>query len=536
MTFVRVAAALLAVALASSSVAAKDTWIGLRTAHLTIVSNATEGATRNVARRLERFVDVLSALLDLSAAVDPPITAVVFKNDASFEPFRPKQNGRTMNLSGYFQRADDEHLIALSLETAGDHPYRVVYHEYAHALTVRSTVVWPLWLQEGLAEFYSTFEADNRRIALGQPLSDHVRLLRQQRLLPLQALFEADRGSSMYTEERQDIFYAESWALVHYLMAGDKGRHRQAFVQFVNGLSAGLSADRAFAEAFGDDRAALEEELRRYIADGRYAGVNMTVDRPVPSVNASIRPLAEVEAEVLQGSLLMRVGRGDEAEPRFARAHTLDPKAPRLEESLGFLALNRGRHAEAVAHLERATAQEPSNALAYYYYAETIRRQVMEQGRPLSPDVARAMATPLRTAIALRPTFARAYYLLGYVHLVTGEDLPEGLRMLETAIRLAPPNRAAMLTLASIQLKMRDYAAAKATAQAILDAPDATAAIKAEAKQVMETAGRRQPLTLSAPDLRQRISERTRRLLQTRQLLGPQLDLHVLVDAFAAHD
>jgi tetratricopeptide (TPR) repeat protein len=201
-----------------------------------------------------------------------------------------------------------------------------------------------------------------------------------------------------------------------------------------------------------------------------------------------VRTLPEAEAEVLQGSLLMRVGRGEQAEPYFTRARALDPDAPRLEESLGFLSLNRGQYEEAVAHLERAIQQDPANPLAHYYYAETLRRQVMEQGRPLPAEVARAMAEPLRRAIALRPAFARAYYLLGYAHLVTGDDLSEGMRLLRTAIDLVPPYRAAALTLASIQLKMRDYAAAKATAQAILDAPDAAADIKADAARVLATA------------------------------------------------
>src|SRR5262245_28539585 len=239
-----------------------DTWIRVRTQHLLMVSSAGEAATTEVARRLERFVDAFSSIAGLGASPDVPVTVMVFRNDASFARFRPRQNGRTLNLAGYFQRADDENTIALSLEPSrGDHPYSVIFHEYAHALTTRSAMLWPLWLQEGLAEFCSTFDADDRRVELGEPVRDHIRLLRSERWLPLQTLFAVDRASPLYNEDRQKIFYAEAWALVHYFLVGDNGRHRQPFSQFIDYLSAGRAPDRAFADAFDTDRKALEANL-----------------------------------------------------------------------------------------------------------------------------------------------------------------------------------------------------------------------------------------------------------------------------------
>jgi tetratricopeptide (TPR) repeat protein len=477
--------------LALPLMAPKDTWLRVRTQHLLIVSSAGEGATSEVARRLERFVDAVSSIAGIGASPEVPVTVMVFRNSASFARFRPLQNGRTMNWSGYFQRADDENTIALSLESSADgDPYRVIFHEYAHALTSRSADRWPLWLQEGLAEFCSTFDADDRRVELGQPVPEHVRLLRSESWLPLQALTPVNRASPLYTEDHQQIFYAEAWALVHYLLVGDNGLHRRPFSGFLDGLSSGLAPDRAFAKAFASSDKALEADLRQYIFSGLYADESLRLERPARDVASSVKPLATAEAEVFQGRLLMRVGRRDEADPYFARARAIDPVTPRLEESLGFLALGRARYDEAIAHLRQAIAQDPKNHLAHYYYAEVLRRQEMEQGRPLTPDVARAMIGPLRTAIELMPSFARAYYLLGCAYYAIGEDLNEGVRLLETAIRLSPPHRPAMLMLASTQLKMRDCAAAKSTAEAIMAAPDATPAIKGEARPIADKASR----------------------------------------------
>src|SRR5262245_2636973 len=112
--------------------APREPWIRVRTEHLLLLSSAGESATTDVAGRLERFVDAFSSIAGIGASPDVPVTVMVFRNDASFARFRPRQNGRTMNLAGYFQRADDENTIALSLEPSGaDHPYRVIFHEYA---------------------------------------------------------------------------------------------------------------------------------------------------------------------------------------------------------------------------------------------------------------------------------------------------------------------------------------------------------------------------------------------------------------------
>jgi len=472
--------------------AAKDTWIGVRTTHLNIVSSANESATRRVAERLERFVDGVAAFAPSQIAADVPVTVILFRSDAAYAPFRPKQDGRTLGVTGYFQRADDENLIALSMETGAEaEPLRVIFHEYAHALMARSAVLWPLWLQEGMAEFYSAFQADSRRFTLGDWIREHPPLLRSARLLPVRDLFAVNLSSSTYRGANRDIYYAQSWLLTHYLLAGDGGRRRAGLAQFTDGIASGRWPHRSFADAFGTDEDTLQDELRRYLADERYIGANLSLARPAPRVTAAVRTLSDAEAEVIQGILLMRVGRGDEADAYFARARALDPAAPRLEESQGFLALTRGRYREAAAHLERAIGHDPKNALAHYYYAETLRREDMEQGRVVSPDRARAIAAPLRTVIALSPNFARAYYLLGYALSVSEDDLEEAARRLKMAISLTPPHRAAMLTLASVQMKMGEYDDARTTAQTVANAPDTAEEIRKEARAIAEKAAGR---------------------------------------------
>src|SRR5207249_4069641 len=134
------------------------------------------------------------------------------------QPFLPQRNGRPAALRGYFHRDADGYAIAMALDE-GEESSSIVFHEYAHLLLQRGRIL-PIWLNEGLAEYFSTFALSSRgRTAdIGRPVERHVRLLRD-RFLPLTAVLSVNAQSDLYDEgERRSVFYAEAWALTHYLL------------------------------------------------------------------------------------------------------------------------------------------------------------------------------------------------------------------------------------------------------------------------------------------------------------------------------
>src|SRR5262249_6039618 len=61
-------------------------------------------------------------------------------------------------------------------------------------------------------------EERGRQADIGHPIVRHVQLLRE-RFLPVAQLLAVDETSALYNEgERRSIFYAEAWALTHYLL------------------------------------------------------------------------------------------------------------------------------------------------------------------------------------------------------------------------------------------------------------------------------------------------------------------------------
>ena len=465
----------------------KDKWIKLTTRNFNIVSNADESDSRELALKLEQFRLVFSQLFSTRAADSVPVTVMVFRSDGAFTPFKPLYNGKPANLAGYFQPGRDENVIALNIAGNELRPMAVIFHEYTHLLTSFAAREWPAWLKEGVAELYSTFAVKKNEVTLGAPVSSHVYLLRDNRVMPLASLFEVARGSPEYNEgKKQGVFYAQSWALTHYLMFGDKMARQQQLVKFVDLLMSGTSAERAFAEAFKTDYASMEKELRRYVGRDSYSVATLTLTSTQVDGQIDVRPLADAEVQFYLGNLLFRTRRADEAETYFKRAAELDPNLARPHEGLGFLAMQRDKFAEAKEQFKQAAALGSKNHLAHYYYAEALQREALQGsgGRGLNPELARTIVDELKESIKLMPSFAYSYNLLGYVRLATGENLEEGAQMAGHALKLEPQNKHFALALAQIQMRLQDYVAAKKTLEPLL-AGDDDSAVKSSATSMM---------------------------------------------------
>ena len=71
----------------------------------------------------------------------------------------------------------------------------VVFHEYTHLLLRRNDRVWPLWLKEGMAEIYSTFETTGYSAFIAEPIQRHLHTLATEPMMPLAELFSVDHDS-----------------------------------------------------------------------------------------------------------------------------------------------------------------------------------------------------------------------------------------------------------------------------------------------------------------------------------------------------
>ncbi|MFN2453309.1 MAG: tetratricopeptide repeat protein [Pyrinomonadaceae bacterium] len=451
---------------------AKDSWISVRSKNFTLVGNASERDIREVASRLEQFRSVFTLLFPKAKFNDALQTkVVVFKSDNAFKPFKPLYNGRPASVAGYFQPGPDVNYIALTSERRNtENPYSVIFHEFVHLLVENNMHNPPAWFNEGLAEFYSSFEISDgdKKITLGKPIVNHVLLLRENKFIPLQTLFAVNHASPLYNERsKQGIFYAESWALVHYLLLGNNEQRKDQFLTFLKLLSAGKPVEESFPQAFQTDFAHIEKELAQYINHNSYPVRNFVFNQQVDSdKEMQSAPVSEAEAQSYLGDLLLHSNRLDDAESYLNQSLTLDADLAPAHSSLGLLRARQKRFGEAKEHLQRAASANTRNYLIHYYYAYVLSREGMDEGQLVSgyaPELAEKMRGELRQAIKLAPDFPESYHLLAFINLVTGEQLVEATGMMARAISLKPGREDFALVLGQIYLRRKQFNAARNT-------------------------------------------------------------------------
>jgi tetratricopeptide (TPR) repeat protein len=297
-----------------------------------------------------------------------------------------------------------------------------------------------------------------------------VRLLRERPLIPLETLLAVDQTSPFYIEtDKKSLFYAESWALTHYMLRPN-GRRSQ-FRRFIEALAQGKPADRSFRQAFQTDYATIEQELKNYIGQGVYPTEDLTFARQLGlKEDAPIAPLREAEVQAYLGDLLWRIHRSVDGEAYLNRALSIDPGLALAHQSLGTLRLRQNRYAEAQRHLRRAIEAGSQDYLAHYYYAFAIHREQVGESQYVSdiPDESvKKMRAALELARRLNPDFPDTYKLLAFINLVRSEGLDEAIDLINRAVSLAPHREDIVYTLAQIQMKRKDYAAARQTALAL---------------------------------------------------------------------
>jgi tetratricopeptide (TPR) repeat protein len=466
----------LVVLLAAQAAAGKDTWTGVRSQNFTLVGNASEKEIRQVATRLEQFREVFTKLFPkLNFNTPVPTTVVVFKNDGAYKPFKPVADGKPVEVAGYFQPGPDVNYITLAPERAGgaENPYGTIYHEYTHLLVNNSSGAGeaPAWFNEGLAEYYSTFAIeDDRKVYLGRLVNYHLGLLQEQKLMPLSQLFAVTNYSlERNRHDVRSLFYAESWALVHYLILANDGQRVPQLSEFLALTKKGVPTDESFRRAFQTDTAAMEKELQKYVQARSFMGRVATFEKKLEfDSQMTSAPLTEAEADAYLGDLLLHINRPDDAAVRLQHALELDPANVMARTSLGMARLRQKRDAEAIVHLREAAAAGANNYLPHYYYAYALSRQGAVEGGFVPgypPDRAAEMRAALRKAISLRPDFPESYYLLAWVNLVTGEKIAEGVQLIRQAVALAPGDQRYALVLAQLYLRQDKIEEARKTAE-----------------------------------------------------------------------
>ena len=446
--------------------AEKKGWVRLDTTNFTIFSKAGETKARSVGANLEQFRSVLQDLfndMDLSSPV--PTLIFVFNDETSFAPYNLTYQGRAKEqVGGYFGSGQLVNVVAIAGHRDGADLTATLIHEYLHSILNTKLPGLPLWLNEGLAELYSSFAVRDGVARIGDPIDSYLAWLRDHPLIPIAELVAVDRDSSTYNEGLlRGSFYAQSWALTHMLVIEQvDGPDRTAV--YADLLRKGLDQDEAFLTAFETSYEALELELKQYVGRRRFGFASVpVVDSPEES--ATVSPVPDAEILYWLGNLLTTLGveHHEAAAEHFRASLRADGTYGPAVAALGRLDELAGRTDEALAQYRRAAALSPDNFMVQFLLGNGLCQAIpgIEAGEARKTVIADARSA-LKRAIGLQPSYGEAWASLG--RTAFWEEVPDEtvVEAMERAHRLLPMRGDVGYNLAALHVKMGQLDEARA--------------------------------------------------------------------------
>ena len=466
----------LAVALAAAvSAHPAAGWSYASSDHFEAYTTGNDAHAREAIAEFERVHAFFERSLDLARTSAPRTTLVVFSSPKEYAPYRPNAVA-----NAFYENAPGGDYIVMQGLDADAFP--LVVHEYAHLMIRRAGGEYPLWLNEGLAEFFSTMTPQGSKMRLGlAPVPRLQTLAKGPALIPLDRLFAIDHQSPEYNEKgRADVFYAECWALTHMLLADERYRDRSR--DLLASIAAGTPVVQTLMAMYGKSLAAISNDLDRYVRRESYGYTLADAPTESRAMHVTSRAAGDVEAGIVLAAMLgWQHGRENEARRAFEVLATRAPDDLRLAESRGLLESMTDHLDAARPYLAHAVALGSGNPLVLRSYAGLISSSDPQQEEAL---LTRALAAA-PDDVDVRIDVARM--------LIERRRGAEAMKTLATVSRV-PADRAfaffEALTMAAVQAGQIDDAKAAAARTSGAARSDAD---RAQAVTLMREAGTAQP-------------------------------------------
>jgi Flp pilus assembly protein TadD len=372
---------------------------------------------------------VVSETSGFAIGRDAALKVIAFQSESEFNPYRLNEG----SCAFYQQTHRGEYIVLQDL--SGD-SREIAAHEFTHFLLAHSGVNLPLWLNEGLADFYSTFEVSGDKLTLGRSVTGRLSVFRSYAALPLETLFQIGAASSYYSDpERMALFYSESWLLTHMLLVSPQ--YSAHFPDFLRALKEGRTGADAFQTAYGKTPAQAQPDLVRYLS-GQH----------LPLLEASLQETQAAASPVMISA--------DASEIAAALGDLGPHNVPSSEESLGYQALEHGQTEAARVHFRLAVERNSDDPNVLFYLAHLDH----EAGVPSNQ-----VLPLLDRALRLQPNMPDARLELALLAANEG-DFQRALAALQKLSAPRPENAyAAIYTEAYCYAHVDQFAEARAAAE-----------------------------------------------------------------------
>jgi hypothetical protein len=319
-----------------------------------------------------------------------------------------------------------------------------------------------MWYNEGTAEVLAGIQLDGNRVKIGTPLENSAAYLSIEKLLPLDQLFAADRTSRIYTDKHTGVFYAQSWALLHFWHFGKSGFSKDAVDRFLKiagnrELAEATDLRKHFQQCFGIDYPEMLYRLKDYVRSGSYRYGTQPMPEFAPSSAYVSRAVAADEIGVRLAELAVRVNRTPAGKLVLLNAMTDRQKDPRSFETLGTDAYLEGDVKSATERWEQALVAGSTNPAI-------IRELALIEGKQwfgdfndsfrLPEDATARMRARLLRSIEMEPAQAAAYEMLSWVEAFAERPQPSNINRVIAQLKDMPDKKRTLIGLAAIMLRI----------------------------------------------------------------------------------
>jgi len=460
--------------------AAEKNWFEIHSANFTVISHVGEKRGIEIAQHCEQLRAEFSILMDRTSTNDPAPLLIFALNGEKEVGELTGADDRNSKHAGLFLARADESFILIDASTD---PWAAAFHEYTHELlNANASSNVQTWFDEGFAEYLSTFETRGGRADVGRvPVGELQFLRRNGKLLRLADLVRVNRNSETYNRSGllQEMFYAQSWLLVHYLFDHQLIGRAQSFFDL---MAAGIPLDDAAQKAFGMSSAKLEDELLAYAKGERFRFFSLPASRESPSASTSVQPLSDITVSALKVEVRWHakiVHSNDEfaqlaGEFKFLLAR--EPENSVALRGLGLALAEQKEYDGALPYLRKAVESDPQDARNHR--ALSVLLGAMEAAGSTNLG-AYSSYGEAEVCTRLTPGFADAYRLMGFALMRQG-DFDQAESIMRKAVSLSPRSEAYKLNLADIELKKHEYASALVLLQELKNSDSPEIAKQAE--------------------------------------------------------
>src|SRR5579884_1332690 len=364
-----------------SCIASPPQWVQVRSPHFTVITDAGEARGRTVAADFEQMRDVSGTFMNRpNLSLSAPLDIVAFRNTKEMRRFVPLWRGKPIDMMGYYHQSRDCGVILLDLSIKNY--TQTVFHEYAHELlNANTSIETQPWFDEGFAEYFSTIRADGSDAEVGAVHGKDFKVVRHKRLMTTSDLLRVRQDSAIYNQngDARNVFYGQSWLMVHYLFETHKLPQAFAFFSLLSEGTASL--EDAFRQAFGMTTSQFDGVLKEYARQKSLGSTSVAVTSDTNANLYQVKALSGTAADAQLADVhLHSPDYDDQAVREFDSVLKRNPREAVALRGIGYAYLKDRNFAKAAEFLDRAERANPDDARVHYYSALLIKEEAQSTG------------------------------------------------------------------------------------------------------------------------------------------------------------